>query len=443
LARRYALLALVTHSAFISLSLAPGIRAIPLLSGDSARYVRVANNIVHHRAISMDSAPPFRWEADRPPGYPLLIATSIGLTGHEHWTLYFAALSAAAAAWAAVTLTGLWTDRKRAFHAAGLLVAFMPNSVGLSAMLLVDALFGHLMLVWCCLVQLSFRHLRRATVFGCVLVFTYLQLLRPQLLVLGWAIILFATLIFGRPRYRMTLACILVLGSLIVPVYLTVRTYRDHGIATPTMVGIRSGREYLQAKYIAEESGREFVTARDFVRSEDSRAAEQLTEPESLTARRYLVAQARLKEFLWSHPGDVTRLMGMEFARQAVAPQEFAASVILDRSPISVRMLGMLVTILLLALTGIGACNVPDRRVPLFVFGVMAFYLATGSLTQFNGSRLRFPADMTAVPLAAIGAASLRRAGVSTRADDNHDARRSGPLRNALQARSRSPLSKI
>jgi 4-amino-4-deoxy-L-arabinose transferase-like glycosyltransferase len=179
------LVAFLTHAAFISFTLLPGVRALPLLAGDGARYVRVAKNIVQHGKVTTDSAPPFRWEADRPPGYPLLIAASISLAGHERWTLYFAALSAAAAAWAAVTLAGLWTDRKTALHAAGLFVAFMPNSLGLSAMLLVDAIFGHLMLLWCCLVHMSFRRTSESAVIGSVVVFALLQLLRPQLLVLA------------------------------------------------------------------------------------------------------------------------------------------------------------------------------------------------------------------------------------------------------------------
>jgi hypothetical protein len=228
--------------------------------------------------------------------------------------------------------------------------------------------------------------------------------------------ILFATLVLGRPRYRLTIGSLLMLGSLIVPAYLTLRTYRDHGIATPTMVGIRSGREYLQAKYVAEQSGGEFVAARDSIRAEDLQAAQRLTEPESLTARRYLVAQEKFAEFVWTHPGDVTRLMAMEFARQMIAPQGFAASVLLGHIPTAVKILAGSATLLLLAFAGIGAFYLSDRRL-LFVSGIYAFYLATGSLTQFNGSRLRFPADMAAIPLVAIGVTSLRRPGVSNCGD--------------------------
>jgi hypothetical protein len=413
LARRYALVAFLTHASFISISLIPGIRAIPLLAGDSARYVRVAMNIVEHGAISSDSAPPFRWEGDRPPGYPLLIASSVLVTGQAHWALYFAAVSAALAAWAAVTLAGIWGAPHATLHAAGLFVALMPNSLGLSAMLLVDAIFGHMMLTWCCLVHLSFRRSSHAPVIGTLLVFGLLQLLRPQLLVLGWAMILFAILVLGQPRRRLIVGSIVMLGSFVVPSYLTLRTYRDHGVATPTMVGIRSGREYLQATYLAEQSGIEFVRARDRVREEDSKAAELLKKPESQSARRYLVGQTRLKEFVLRHPADVARLMSVEFARQAIAPQEFAASLMMARVPTLVRILGMCVTLLLLALAVFGARR-SDRRAVVFLAGICAFYLATGSLSRFNSSRLRFPADMAAVPMAAVGAIYFRSRARST-----------------------------
>ena len=244
LARRYALLAFLTHATFITVALIPGVRAVPLVDGDSVRYMRVATNIVENHAISADSSPPYRWEADRPPGYALLIASSLALAGHARWTLYLAACSAALAAWAAVTLAVMWSGRHGTAHAAGLLVAFLPNSLGLSAMLLSDAIFGHGMLLWCCLVYLAFRRASATALLGSGVTLAVLQMLRPQLLLFGWLLVLAAAALLGRKGVRLRFGSALLLASFAVPGYLTLRTYRDYGVAVPAMVGVRLGREY-------------------------------------------------------------------------------------------------------------------------------------------------------------------------------------------------------
>ena len=243
LARRYALTAFLAHSAFVTVTLIPGIRAAPLVDGDGIHYLRVATNIVENRAISADRSPPYRWEALKPPGYPLLIASSIALAGHAGWTLYFAACTAAVAAWAAVTLAVAWSGRNAAGHAAGLLVAFMPNSLGLSAMLLADAVFGHGMLLWCCLVYLGFHRGSAVALLGSGLTLTLLQTLRPQVLLFGWLLVLVAVVLWGRDRTRLTFGSLLLLTSLAVPGYLTLRTYRDYGVATPAMITVSTAQE--------------------------------------------------------------------------------------------------------------------------------------------------------------------------------------------------------
>ena len=399
--------AFTTHAVFISASLLPGLRALPLLDGDSPRYLRVATNVVRHGAISIDEEAPFRWEADRPPGYPLLIALSLKVTGDERWTLYAAALSAAGAAWAAVTLVGLWGGSRLSAHIAGALVALLPNSLGLSAMLLTDAIFGHCMLLWFCLLYLSLKAPRRATVAGSVLVLAFLQTLRPQLLIFAPGLVVLAVVLLGERSRRTAVASVMLVASLLVPAYLTFRVYRDHGVMTPSMVGARSAREYLQARFVAEQEHSEFVIARDRVRREDLASAQRLSTPESLMARRYLVTRAQVASFVRSHPFDIARLMFTEATRQLIAPQEFAVTVFARRPAGVVRAGGVLLTLLLWLLVCVGCYVLPDKRTALFVLGIIAFYLVTGSLSHMVGGRLRFPADMTALPLMALGAGYL------------------------------------
>ena len=328
LALVYSVVAFTTHALFISASLMPGLRGLPLLDGDSSRYLRVATNVVRHGAISIDAEAPFRWDADRPPGYPLLIALSLKVTGDERWTLYAAALSAAGAAWAAVTLVGLWGGSRLNAHIAGGLVALLPNSLGLSAMLLTDAIFGHCMLLWVCLLYQSLKALRPGTVAGSVLVLAFLQTLRPQLLIFAPGLVVLAVVLLGERSRRTAVASVMLVGSLLVPAYLTFRVYRDHGVVTPSMVGARTAREYLQVRFLAEQEHSEFVIVRDRVRGEDHASAQRLSTPESLMARRYLVTRAQVAPFVRSHPVDVARLMFTEATRQLLAPQEFAVTVL-------------------------------------------------------------------------------------------------------------------
>jgi hypothetical protein len=108
LAWRYALLAVVTHALFIGVSLQPGIRESPVVSGDSVTYVMSAENLVERGRFSRERTPPFLWEPYRTPGYPAAIAASLWLTGDVKWALFLAALSAGAAAWCAVRLAIAW-----------------------------------------------------------------------------------------------------------------------------------------------------------------------------------------------------------------------------------------------------------------------------------------------------------------------------------------------
>ena len=146
---------------------------------------------------------------------------------------------------------------------------------------------------------------------------------------------------------------------------------------------------------------------RDRVRQEDVEEARLLTTPEASSGRRYLIAQKKLVEFIRGRPMDVARLMALEASRQVTAPQELAAAVLFDRVPAPVRLLGVMATLLLGGLACLGAWSLSDCRVASFVIVVYLFFLITGSLSYFVGARLRFPADMAATPLMAIGALSL------------------------------------
>jgi len=407
LAWRYALISFVTHFIFISLSLIPGWRAESLVVGDSNTYLIPAQNLLQHGVFSRESTPPYLWEPYRTPGYPMLIAISIGLFGNAQWVLYFAAVTGGLAGWAAVRLTEAWKGKRMAQHVAGLIVALLPNSLGLSAMLLTDAVFGHLVLIWGYLLYSGLRNSSLVNLMGSTGLLWILQAIKPTfniaaLLILGIGMLFI-------PNKRMwTFLVLLVILSLPLPSYYANRNLHDHGVFTPSMLGVETVREYLQSRYSAEVTGKDFADLTAQVRAENRAAAEKLQTPISFCGRLYLVKQAEVDQFIRQHPWTALRLMGTEMVRQFAAPQEFVFQVFFGGLPAWARGFGSILTLLLWAGTLFGAWHLGrsgDWRPGLMVFGILMFFLLTGSVSHRVGARLRFPADMMAVPLAAIGLA--------------------------------------
>ncbi len=406
LARRYALFCFITHFLFITLSLIPGWRTVPSLSGDAVTYVAPAQNILHHGAFSRESAAPYLWEPYRTPGYPLLIAASIALLGNYQWVLYVAAITAGLAGWCAVRLTEEWGGSRLAQHIAGTLVALLPNSLGLSGMLLADAVFGHLVLFWVYLLYVTFSRSSFAALVASTSTLWFLQALKPTLTA-GASLILWASFLFFRSKQRWgAITAILVVLSLLLPSYFASRNLRDHGVFTPTLLGVETFREYLQVRYLAVETGADYTSMTNKIREADKVAANRLAAPRSFYGRLYQVKKAEVMQFLRGHPWLTFELMATEILRQFAAPQEFAFRLFLGDLPTWMRAMGSLITVVIWAVAALGAWHLGrsgDWKPGLLVVGVLVFFLLAGSISHRVGARLRFPADLVAIPLAAVG----------------------------------------
>ncbi len=409
IAIRYALLAVATHAIVIALSFVPSLRSESLLAGDAITYLMPAENIVRHGSFSREAQPPFFWEPYRTPGYPLLIAASIAMFGTHAAVLFVAAFTTGLAVWCAVRLTAFLGGNTAALHAAGLISALLPNSLGLSAMMLTDAITGHLFLVWLYLVVTGCRTHSWFRLGAAGLVMIALQSLKPTFSIAG-VLVGLAVVLFDHGRRKVAPLVALFLLTLPLPFYLASQNFEAHGVRSASLLGIETVREYLHVRYLQEETGEHYAELTRRVRDQDRLEAQQRTSPPSPYGRLYMVKEEKVRQFLREHPFAALRLMATEIARQFAAPQEFFPQVFVGDLPHWGRALGSLLTLMLWGCTVLGGYTLwkqGNKAPALMTAGVLLFFLLTGSVSHAVGARLRFPADMAAVPLMGVGGARL------------------------------------
>lgn len=165
------LLTVLTRLVFVLLPRVPlETRAVASI-GDSREYVALAHNLVSSHTFTRDTAPPFRPELFRTPGYPLFLAVPLLLVRHSSFALHpssFILLSLLLQL--LLSLATVWLTRKLALELglaptsaglAALFVALSPNLAFLSSKLVSEALFIPLLLV-CVLLLNRYRLTGRA-----------------------------------------------------------------------------------------------------------------------------------------------------------------------------------------------------------------------------------------------------------------------------------------
>lgn len=407
----YAGITCLVQIVVITLSLLPNTRTLPLVVGDVPSYLIPAENLASTGAFSREDQSPYLWEPYRTPGYPLLIAASIRLFGDFRLTLYLSALAAGAAAWCIVRLAQLLEAGPGGQHTAGWLAALLPNALGLSAQLLTDAIFGYLVTGWVLLLVNAYRQKSITQGLTASILLAAIQTIKPSLN-LAWALLFFLLILFARSRRAWLAGLLVILLSLPVPAYFAYRNMAAHGVPAASLLGIATAREYLQVRDLQQASGQDYETVTWQVRESDLQEADHLSSPTSRYGRLYLVQQKHVREFLTSRPIDAARLMLTEMIRQFAAPQEFVFQVFFGDLPSWARAAGSLLTLLIYAAAFIGAARaIKQKEIFPVVMAVMllGYFLLTGSISHMVGGRLRFPADLAALPFTALGLDALTR----------------------------------
>jgi len=292
-------------------------------------------------------------------------------------------------------------------HISGLLVILMPNALGLSAQLLTDGIAGFLFLVWAYCCWKGLRQNDNRFYILSIFIMLLLQLLKPTFfagsLLVIWA---FFTLLGKQIVNKKAPLAASLLILTILPLATTLFIHNDHGVWASNLKGVEAIRDYLQVEYLSEITGQDFTEISQEISAQDHRAANKMTSPISFDGRLYIVRRAKIQEFLQKNPLGALEILAKQTLKQFSAPQEFAYQVLWGQLPKWGRVLASMLTFALWAVAGIGGwwlIRSGDWRTPLFLFGLVVFFLIVGSVSQRVGARLRFPADMTSIPLMALG----------------------------------------
>ena len=207
---------------------------------DSVEYDRLARNLLAHGVFSSEDAPPWRPDAFRTPGYPVLMAVVYGLAGHVPAAAVALQLVLGSVTAGLVGVLGLRLGLSpRAASLAALAVAVDPVSVLLANQLLTETLFTLLLAAG--LAGLA-RYWERGGIgwLGASgLALGLATLTRPLLLfVLPLLTPLFAVADRRTPwRAWLTRGVPFVLLPLLLITAWAARNYREAGVFTPSAVG--------------------------------------------------------------------------------------------------------------------------------------------------------------------------------------------------------------
>jgi hypothetical protein len=404
----YALLCAATHLVVILLRAVPAWSTEDFIVGDTSTYIKSARNLVAVGEFSRESGPPYLWEPYRTPGYPLVLAASIRFFGDHRFALFFPVLTAAAGGAAAVYATRLWGGSRRAMHVAGLFFALLPNSLGYSTYLFVNAPFAHLFVAWLLLVYLMAKRPGWGVVLGASALMVALQLTRPSFsMAVAWVVL--AGVMWARTRAAVAACVGVALLSFVTPRWLQAKTEAEHQVTN--LHAIRGLREDLQGRYEARRQGRPLREVIEQAVSEDNAEAARSDGPGTYYTRLYWVRRGKFEPFAREHPWTIVGLVLEEAARQFFSPQELLSRAYGVGPDRPLRIAGGFLTVAMWAAAFAGAWRLfkaRERAVLAYLGMCVAAFLLESGLVSSTAGRLRLPADMAIAPLVGIGIGRLR-----------------------------------
>ncbi len=414
---RNALLVVAVHFVFVLVSTVPGIRGMNLVSSlqvsDEATYVNDANNIIAHGAFSRETSSPYLWEPYRTPGLPLIIVLSLLITNSLIPVLYINVLFAGLAAFFGTKLLQLLSMERSVQVCFAILLAIIPNALGMDCYVLTDSIFAYLNIIWLFLLLKGFLKNDFRSLLYSSLVLAFAQLVKPTLSI-AFIIILIAAIIIkflDLKTINFKQLAIVIMLSFVAPLCMSIMNYNANHVFSPSLLGEETEREYLMANYIARNTHTNYNTVQKTIRAEDLQDANGLNNSSmSLYGKLHLVKKQKDDSMMHHYRTGIYITAALEFFKQIFSPQEFAFDVFTQHPSKAIRLGGFVINILLLFLLVLGLIHLYKLdliRYGILILTIYGFYLAAGSLSAQQGARLRLPADIIALPVVAIGLSVL------------------------------------
>jgi hypothetical protein len=377
---------------------------------DTSSYVGVAEQILTHGFASASYI-------IRPPGYPLLLAGAIALTGEPTPAVWLAPLAAAMAAVAVVWFTFTLTQSLASTTAVAAMFLLWPTAYALTPLLLTDAVHAYVAVTAAVLTWEWRQREAPAVAVLAALFWLAAQSLRPTLLVLP---VLLPVLLWKRYKTRKSqlYAVSVWLTTFLVPAFLLLSNLTNHGVLRMSAL-----TPYVLACFSVPRVQEELGTGefnrlrqdcwrrhhwREVVEPGDRAIKAELDEMnrEAMEfCRRHKMAS--LKSFLREIEGQLLT---------APAPAHFPTQrslypAALSRLAVS-RRLGpdFMKVFWIAALVGVAIAWSRGSR-NLACFGVLCglVVMLPAGASHYVGDRLRFPMDLLAMPMVMLSIDALTR----------------------------------
>ncbi len=401
----------------VGITLTPNIRTVSLDASlnqsDQASYIMNGEILASSGEFARDLRFPQIWEPYRTPGLPLIIAIGIKLFHSLIFVLLCNVIATGIITYYGILLLKEFSNNKLAIPAYALLMILLPNIAGLNAFILTDTMFS-------CMVMISiyqcYRYFYTNSIKNMVLASLAIagaQLIKPTyspaiILVLLMGLLFYRTKWKNLLQFKTLLLCF---NCLVIPFLLSLQIYLSHGVFTPTLLGEETKREYLTANYFSSKEHVNYETIQQEIRKKDKVNMYVKWNPEkSYYGNLYSYKKQQNDSIFSAAPLQIAKVFSFEFVKQLIAPQEIYFSMFKNPIPAPLRTIGVLITLCLYLFILLGVRQLWHTEMKFYFYWVVLFYLffiAAGSLSSRQSSRFRYPADIIALPLAAIGLASI------------------------------------
>ncbi len=262
-------IALAARLLFVLVPATPPETKVVQAVADGPEYVRLADNLARHRVFSRDTAPPYRPELFRTPGYPLLLAPlHAAFGGSRLWaTIGLQLLLSVALVLLSRRLALEQGAGRYAAAATALFVAASPNLAFLATKAVTETLFT-VLLVTCLLLLGRFRsRYRPVDLLGASLCAGLLVLVRPIATFLPLVVTGLAGWWWLRGRrFRPAVLLLPLAGAAVVVSPWLVRNGHATGRYIVSTAGEHNLYLYNAATVLAAERGTDLAAARDAMR---------------------------------------------------------------------------------------------------------------------------------------------------------------------------------